>query len=410
MSWIIYKHTNLKNGKVYIGQTKQDPTIRWKNGLGYKDKDSVFAKAIKKYKWSGFKHEIIEKDIKTQEEANKRESYWIKYYKSYIGFKDCNGYNMTLGGDSGEHLGYPVYQIDKVTLKIVKEFPSTAEASRFFGNSETNASSIRNCCEGKKVSAKGYYWCYVKNYSPFWKPKTNELISPVYQIDDNFEIIRLYDSITEAVNEGYSGGTIVQCCKGKCAKANNFYWCYIEDYSEHWEPPILSFKRLEKIYCFEKNKVYKSAKQAHEDTGANTGKILRCCRGLENGANGFHFCFYKDKENYQLKTTSKREEKYADAEIELLIKYYPQMGTDVIKLLPNRTKQSIAKMASSLKIKYVEKNKHFKKVRCVEKDIVFDSIKDAALFAKLRDGSGIGLCCNGKREIAGGYHWEYVKE
>lgn len=35
MSWLIYKHTYLINGKVYIGQTKQTLYSRWKNGAGY---------------------------------------------------------------------------------------------------------------------------------------------------------------------------------------------------------------------------------------------------------------------------------------------------------------------------------------------------------------------------------------
>ena len=305
MSWLIYKHTNLINGKVYIGQTKQTTSSRWQNGLGYFNKRdlSVFAKAIKKYGWDSFKHEVIETNILSQEKANEREIYWIKYYNSYIGFESSNGYNMTLGGNSGEHLGYPVYQIDLKTFNVINEFSSTAEASRFLDGTDNNASRIRMCCEGKKVSSKGYYWCYKKVYSPSWKPKDNELVSPICQIDDDLEVIRIFDSITEANNLfGYSQGTIIQCCNRKCRKANGYYWCYKSDYNENWKPVELSFKRNEKIYCFERDEIYKNAKEASIKTGINSGSILKCCSHRElNAAGGMHFCFNSDRDTYIIK-------------------------------------------------------------------------------------------------------------
>ena len=51
MEWIIYKHTNKVNGKVYVGQTKQTLDRRWRNGVGYtRDNcDTHFARAINKY-------------------------------------------------------------------------------------------------------------------------------------------------------------------------------------------------------------------------------------------------------------------------------------------------------------------------------------------------------------------------
>lgn len=303
MPWLIYKHTNKINGKVYIGQTKQSPTSRWKNGLGYSDKhNSVFSRAIKKYGWNNFDHEIIEENISSQEQANLREIFWIKHFNSYIGFDNTNGYNMTLGGDSGEHLGYPVYQIDKKTLEIVKEFASTSEASRSFGNGEGNASHIRNCCDGKKPSCKGYFWCYVKNYSISWKPKDNKLVSSVYQIDDDLEIIRKFDSITDAVKNGFSGGSIVQCCQRKTRRANGFYWCYCDDYNNSWKPTETKFLMNEKIYCIELKKVFKNSAEAAKEMKLNRGSILKCCSHRElNAVNGFHFCFYKDRHSYVIR-------------------------------------------------------------------------------------------------------------
>lgn len=410
-TWLIYKHTNKKNGKVYIGQTKQLPSLRWKKGLGYTSDNhsSVFAKAIKKYGWDSFESSIIENNIPTQELANEREVFWISHYNSYIGFPNSNGYNMTLGGDSAEHLGYPVLQIEKTTLRVIKEFPSTSEASRQFGKGEGNASQIRRCCEGEKHSCKGFFWCYKKNYSINWKPKDNKLVSSVLQIDDDFNVIRKFESITQAVNNlGFSGGSIVSCCNRKQRKANGFFWCYERDYSVDWKPAEMSFSRNEKVYCFETNTVYKNATEAHKYTGANAGKILRCCNGKENGTSGLHFCFAKEKDIYKVKPSKKRAEKFSEKEIQLLKEKYPLIGSDAKKYMPSRTSRAINTEAHRLGLKYKGKSKANRRVMCVETNDVFESMGDAAKFAKLKDATGITKCCKGERTVAGGYHWKYV--
>ena len=47
----VYMHKNKINGKIYIGQTCQEPERRWMNGEGYKTQ-SLFYNAIKKI-WLG---------------------------------------------------------------------------------------------------------------------------------------------------------------------------------------------------------------------------------------------------------------------------------------------------------------------------------------------------------------------
>lgn len=79
--FLIYKHTNLENGMIYIGLTKQVAERRWRNGMGYKDNPYFFS-AIVEYGWKHFSHEVIEENIPTKEEALKRENFWINYYDS----------------------------------------------------------------------------------------------------------------------------------------------------------------------------------------------------------------------------------------------------------------------------------------------------------------------------------------
>jgi hypothetical protein len=97
MAWCIYKHTNKVNGRVYIGQTCQTPERRWQNGDGYQLQE-VFYRAIQKYGWDSFTHEVIEDGIETAESADERERYYINLYHSCIHDPLCNGYNMTYGG------------------------------------------------------------------------------------------------------------------------------------------------------------------------------------------------------------------------------------------------------------------------------------------------------------------------
>ena len=89
---IIYMHRNKQNNKVYIGQTKQTLGHRSSGGKNYEGCTKFYA-AIQKYGWDNFEHNIIEKNL-TSEEADEREIYWIKYYNSIE-----QGYNISPGGE-----------------------------------------------------------------------------------------------------------------------------------------------------------------------------------------------------------------------------------------------------------------------------------------------------------------------
>lgn len=88
----IYSITNKINGKRYIGKS-ENIEARTSTLSRNKRLDS----AIKHYGEENFIVEIIEECDK--ELLNEREIYWIAYYHTYINDPQCQGYNMTKGGD-----------------------------------------------------------------------------------------------------------------------------------------------------------------------------------------------------------------------------------------------------------------------------------------------------------------------
>ena len=90
---IIYKTTNLVNGKIYIGQDKN-------NNQSYLGSGKILHLAFQKYGIENFNKEILE-ECKSIEELNEREKYWICFYDST---NRIIGYNIALGGNGGDTL------------------------------------------------------------------------------------------------------------------------------------------------------------------------------------------------------------------------------------------------------------------------------------------------------------------
>ena len=119
LTFCVYMHTNKINGKRYIGITSQRPEARWGvDGSRYLYEDdrtrSAFAEAIQKYGWEDFIHEILYEDL-TELEAKRLEQELIVKYRTYVGFVDCQGYNMTLGGD-----GAALYETEEERQAAIK--------------------------------------------------------------------------------------------------------------------------------------------------------------------------------------------------------------------------------------------------------------------------------------------------
>lgn len=93
----IYKITNTKTGKVYIGKTTKSLNDRLQGHINNADKGNNFklSLAIRKYGKENFIIEPID-FAETREELNEKEIHYISEYNSLE-----DGYNMTMGGEGG---------------------------------------------------------------------------------------------------------------------------------------------------------------------------------------------------------------------------------------------------------------------------------------------------------------------
>lgn len=100
---IVYRITNLVNGKVYIGQTTKPKLLtRWREHVWfskaskYRVYKSALQQAIRKYGFDKFLIEPLHHAY-SRKELNAMETFFIILHQSH---KPENGYNMTLGGET----------------------------------------------------------------------------------------------------------------------------------------------------------------------------------------------------------------------------------------------------------------------------------------------------------------------
>lgn len=105
----IYKISNCKNGKIYIGYTGQEP--HWyikehfanaRNGVA-----KLLYSAIRKHGEVNFSYELLYQ-TPYKDHATDMERYFISEYNSHC--KTGHGYNVTFGGDGGDTSYSPIYQ------------------------------------------------------------------------------------------------------------------------------------------------------------------------------------------------------------------------------------------------------------------------------------------------------------
>ena len=173
----IYKITNSRNGKVYVGQTTKTLKQRLTQHF-YAARETVrqknFYEDILKYGTDSFSIELIEEC--PDEAADVVESYWIyKLDTINSGYNSCLSYGKnSFSAKSVPSEKYlkqlnknkiPLKAIDQFTLEgeYIRTFSSAREAEIFlFGNGHKagRVSFIQQAARGAKSKAYGYKWAY----------------------------------------------------------------------------------------------------------------------------------------------------------------------------------------------------------------------------------------------------------
>lgn len=224
----VYKITNNKNGKIYVGITNQGATTnRWYKHCSDANCGSDFPihNAIRKYGKDNFQIEVIE--IIENEDFDylkEREKYWIKELDSY---NKRIGYNLTLGGDGTFGRFHSKETKDKIRQKAIgrkvsdisKKHMSDSHKKREYDHDEMSK-------RAKKGNKKR--WSNLDNRINFSINNANNKLILQYDLKMNF--INEYRSASEAARKmNKTHGNISNCAKGKLKTAYGYIWKYKEN-------------------------------------------------------------------------------------------------------------------------------------------------------------------------------------
>lgn len=275
--YCVYVHTNKTNGKKYVGQTCQKPKRRWDNGNGYR-RCTLFYRAIKKYGWDGFEHEVIAINL-TKEEANNFEKLLIDKLDTT---NPSNGYNSTSGGDS------PVFSED------AKQKMSESAKNRV---TDEWREYIRKINTGRKLSDetkrklsdanKGKH--IGKNNNMYGKHHTEEAKRKIGESSkkENLSEERLnkYRARTGDKNPFY-GKKHTEETKRKISENHD----YKIGKDHHMARSIAQYDKVGNLI-----KTFDCIKQAAEEIGVTPSSICSCLKGRNYTCKGFIWKYYNLK-------------------------------------------------------------------------------------------------------------------
>lgn len=304
---IIYKITNLINGKVYIGQTVQTFKRRKIEHLYEYRKNRVFHpiyNAMRKYGEENFNWSIIDHAYSRQE-LDDREIFWIDFYKSYVKRKDNNGYNLTIGGGalSGEYnpmYGREVSEETREKLRIANtgknnhktttdeqetdiinlylEGLTMTDVGEIVGVTYTVVSRVLtdHKIDKRETNRKGdENGMFGKNHSDDAKKKISEKLKGNKNMVGKKRSEETKRKISESRKGRYAGENSPMYGKRGADNA--------------WSKPVVQLSKYGEFIA-----EHVSAKYAGDSIGKTGANITKCCKGELKTAYGFKWVYAED--------------------------------------------------------------------------------------------------------------------
>lgn len=248
----VYRHTNLKNGKVYIGASRRGWQARWKDKYRSNRKLNADICSTTEADWS---HDVLARGL-TKEEAKSEEVRQIELHNAV---DPDRGYNQRVVS-SGVASGGEPWEEERI-LKI----------------SQSQAERWRSSDRGEKGKTKF-------KHTEESKIKTSAVLSDrcgkrVYCVESG----AVYPGIKVAAREtGCNHKTIKEILAGARKSTHGYHFRYADGAGEEKNPCV-------SVVCLETGVVYSSMKEAATATGATSSGISQCCKGIRKICAGYHW-------------------------------------------------------------------------------------------------------------------------
>lgn len=342
---LIYLMRLRKDGRLYVGKTTRELRVRILEHISC-GKNYHLENAIRKYGIEAFDIYVI---LECEDEAAL--NYWESFFIALLDCKHPNGFNRTDGGEGFKGLEFTEKHRNGIAAK-----------ARLRTHSQKTRDQIS---ESKKGQGKGV---------PL-KPETVAKMrasSPHKKAVFCIELNKTFESINAAVRDtGISRQSISNVCLGKAITGGGYHWSFIDadgnlttipkkpsesDGNLTANQKKASKSRMRAVQCKETGKIFPSIAAAAEWLEVRRSRVGAVINRSNRKVKGYHFVY-------------------------------------VDKSIGDKTPENHRK----------------RKVICLDNGKIFESIADAAEWAKINQ-RGIGMVCRGKMLTAGGYHWAYYKE
>lgn len=331
---IIYKITNTRNSKVYIGMSTRGGNARWQEHIQKSKRPKpimVVDQAIRKHGIENFKFEILETFSKSTEVTilEERERFFINKFRT---FDKARGYNRSLGSRS--NAGYKrskkarlagrqraSVSVHQYCLKgrYIRSFPSGAEAER---KTDVARSSICHVLKGRLRQAGGFQWRSgaesPRKNIPALMPKTAHNKRRVYCFNKEGKLLGSYESISDAGKDRrVDWRNIVSVVDSPTRSSGGYIW------SSKQNPPRKRFRkvpktfggrvRAKKVSVFNRAghllKTFESVGKAARELGISSTQVSKACKGgnteVKTAKMGFCRFRYATKNVRRIKTLLK---------------------------------------------------------------------------------------------------------